>query len=95
MTLKDTDVMKIAYLASLGLNRVSLQKIKEDLNNMLQVVEEIKDIDTENIEPLTYPVDTSLILRSDTVVQNSHQDDYQLVAPAIKQKFFTIPKVIE
>lgn len=100
MSLKDTDVTRIAHLAHLELSPEQTSKTLEQLNGIFALVEKMQAIDTTGIEPLSHPfalvVDQlALRLRDDQVTQTNHREAYQQCAPATQDGLYLVPKVIE
>ncbi len=100
MALELSDVDRIAKLAQLDVSEAQIQKTTEQLNRILDLVEQLRSADTTGVEPLAHPVsafeeDVALRLRTDTVTEENHREDYQAPAPAVEDGLFLVPKVIE
>lgn len=100
MSLKDTDVTRIAHLAHLELSPEQTSKTLDQLNGIFALVEKMQAIDTTGIEPLSHPfalvVDQlALRLRGDQVTETNHREAYQQCAPATQDGLYLVPKVIE
>ena len=66
-----------------------------ELNNILGWVEQLGEVDTEGVEPLTAVIDQQLRLRDDVVNDGDVRDDVLANAPDAQHGFFAVPKVIE
>jgi len=100
MSLKESDVTRIAHLAHLELSADQTSKTLEQLNGIFALVEKMQAIDTSGVEPLSHPfalvVDhLALRLRDDVVTESNHREAYQQCAPATKDGLYLVPKVIE
>ena len=100
MSLKDSDVTRIAHLAHLELSAEQTSKTLDQLNGIFALVEKMQAIDTAGIEPLSHPfalvVDQlALRLRDDQVTETNHREAYQQCAPATQDGLYLVPKVIE
>ncbi len=100
MPLELSDVKRIAQLAQLDVSETQIQKTATQLNNILDMVELLRSIDTTGIEPLAHPIsaikdDVALRLRDDTVTEENHRSDYQTCAPFVENGLYLVPKVIE
>lgn len=95
MALERSDVEKIAHLARLGLSESEIPQTTETLNNILGLIDAMQAVDTDGIEPLAHPLETTQRLRADVVTEQNHRDDYQAIAPAVENGLFLVPKVIE
>lgn len=66
-----------------------------ELNNILGWIEQLAEVDTEGVEPLTAVIDNRLRLREDAVTDGDRRDEILANAPAAEHGFFAVPKVIE
>jgi len=89
------DIHKIAHLARLTIEDDKILKISEDISNILSLVEQLQNTDTNNIEPMAHPMDATQTLREDKVTQFDNRDKLQAVAPNTKDGLFLVPRVIE
>ena len=72
-----------------------LEKLVPELNNILGWVEQLGEVDTDGVEPLTAVIDQKLRLRDDVVNDGDVRDDVLANAPDAQHGFFAVPKVIE
>ena len=72
-----------------------LEKLVPELNNILGWVEQLGEVDTDGVEPLTAVIDQKLRLRDDAVNDGDVRDDVLANAPEAQHGFFAVPKVIE
>ena len=72
-----------------------LEKLVPELNNILGWVEQLGEVDTDGVEPLTAVIDQKLRLRDDIVNDGDIRDDVLANAPEAQHGFFAVPKVIE
>lgn len=88
-------------LARLGqLSRILLEEAErpallQDLRNILQFVDEIKSVATEDVEPLAHPLDTVQALRDDSADDDIDRDEYQGIAAQTEDGFYIVPRVID
>ena len=95
MALEQTDVEKIAKLAALKLNANDLEATTVSLNNILQLIDKMQAVDTQNIEPLAHPLEITQRLRPDMVTEENHREQYQKIAPSTSEGLYLVPKVID
>ena len=95
MSLDVDAVRKIAFLARLSVEKEDLTLLKDDLNNILDWVEQLSEVDTDGVEPLTNISGAKLPVRLDKVSGGGCSDEILINAPLVKENFFTVPKVIE
>ena len=88
-------VSSIAHLARLSLDDTQSAEYAQSLNKILGMMETLKGIDTEGVEPLKSPFDHPQPLRADVVSESNHRDEYQAVAPAVQDGLYLVPRVIE
>ena len=91
---KDT-VKKIARLARLDVPEERQEKIAGELQAILSWIEELREVDTTNVEPLASVTGHSLPLRVDKVTDGNKVDDILANAPEQASGFFVVPKVVE
>jgi|TARA_B110000438_G_scaffold6227_1_gene6186 aspartyl-tRNA(Asn)/glutamyl-tRNA(Gln) amidotransferase subunit C len=95
MSLDQKQVKEIAYLARLNVSDSELVKSTEELNNILNLMEELGDIDTGEIEPMAHPLNMSQRLRTDEVTETDLSKEFQEIAPKKGKDHFLVPTVIE
>ncbi|RMI01169.1 Asp-tRNA(Asn)/Glu-tRNA(Gln) amidotransferase subunit GatC [Stutzerimonas nitrititolerans] len=95
MALERPEVEKIAHLARLDLNEDDLPRTTETLNNILGLIDRMQAVDTNGVEPLAHPLETTQRLRRDEVTETSQRDAYQAIAPAVEEGLYLVPRVIE
>lgn len=92
----DTDlILKLEKLARLELSTAERDLIKNDLGNILNLVDKLQSLDTQNVEPLIYLNDTVNNLRTDEVHQPITREEALKNAPLANDTFFKVPKVIK
>ena len=88
-------VSAIAHLARLSLSDSQSTEYAESLNKILGMMESLKGINTDDVEPLKSPFDHPQPLREDVVTEQNHREQYQAVAPAVQDGLYLVPRVIE
>lgn len=92
----DRDVVsKVAHLARIRLSDEQIPEITGSLNNILQLIDQMQQADTRNIQPLSNPHDARQALRDDTVTSSNQRDLLLQNAPLAENGLFLVPKVIE
>ena len=95
MSLTPSDVKKIAHLAKISLTEVDLNNYTNELTPILDFVEQMNQIDTSNIKPLTNILHSSQRLREDQVTESNQRAVFQAIAPLVEAGLYLVPKVIE
>jgi aspartyl-tRNA(Asn)/glutamyl-tRNA(Gln) amidotransferase subunit C len=95
MSLTPDDIRKIAHLARLNLSESDIARYTPQLSNILNFIEQLSQVDTNNIEPLAHPLDISQRLRPDEITEPNLRDKFQHIAPQVDAGLYLVPKVIE
>jgi aspartyl-tRNA(Asn)/glutamyl-tRNA(Gln) amidotransferase subunit C len=88
-------VRHIANLARIAMSDEEIQRLAPELNNILGWVEQLGEVNTDGVEPLTAVIDQKLRLRDDIVTEGHIRDEILANAPEAQHGFFAVPKVIE
>ena len=94
MAVTRKDAEHIAELARLKFDDSEIENFTQDLNNILTYVEKLNELDTENVEPLSHPVEGVKAFREDVVKESIPHEDALRNAPSKDEDFFKVPKVI-
>jgi aspartyl-tRNA(Asn)/glutamyl-tRNA(Gln) amidotransferase subunit C len=88
-------IKKIAHLARLEFDEKSAEKMSEDMSQILDWVEQLNEVDTTDIEPLTTMSSEVNDMREDQVgIHLSHESALKN-APKKDSDYFRVPKVME
>jgi len=95
MSVSPEQVRHIAKLARIAMSDQELERLVPELNNILGWVEQLGEVNTEGVEPLTAVIEQKLRLREDVVNDGNVRDEVLANAPEAQHGFFAVPKVIE
>ena len=95
MSVDTATVRHIAKLARLQMSDAEVGALVPELNNILGWVEQLGEVDTSGVEPLTAVIDQQLRLRDDIVNDGGYREAVLANAPDAQHGFFAVPKVIE
>ena len=95
MSVDTKTVRHIAKLARLQMSEDEVEGLVPELNNILGWIEQLGEVNTDGIEPLTAVIDQKLRLRDDVVNDGNCRDEVLKNAPDAQHGFFAVPKVIE
>lgn len=95
MSVTPEQVRHIANLARIAMSDEELERFVPELNNILGWVEQLGEVNTDGVEPLTAVIDQKLRLREDAVTDGNRRDEILANAPEAEHGFFAVPKVIE
>ncbi|MFK7792149.1 MAG: Asp-tRNA(Asn)/Glu-tRNA(Gln) amidotransferase subunit GatC [Devosiaceae bacterium] len=95
MSVDSDTVRRIAHLARIKIEDERIEPMREELNTILAFVEQLDEVNTDNVEPMTSVVATKMRLRADAVTDGSIADKVTGNAPESDDGFFMVPKVVE
>ena len=100
MSVTREEVAKIASLARIKMGDDELDTMVPELNNILNWVEQLGEVDTSGVEPMTAVIPNTLRLLDDVVdadpkTGGGRREDVLANAPAAEHGFFGVAKVIE
>jgi aspartyl-tRNA(Asn)/glutamyl-tRNA(Gln) amidotransferase subunit C len=95
MTIDVDTVRKVAKLAHIRVPRDRLAPMAAELSGIMQWIEQLSEVDTEGVEPMTSAVALSLVMREDVVTDGGDPAPILANAPASRDGFFVVPKVLE
>jgi aspartyl-tRNA(Asn)/glutamyl-tRNA(Gln) amidotransferase subunit C len=95
MSVSSEQVRHIAKLARIAMSDAEINALVPELNNILGWVEQLSEVNTDGVEPLTAVIDQKLRLRDDVITEGDIRDEVLANAPEAQHGFFAVPKVIE
>ncbi len=95
MSLDKATVAKIARLARIKVPDEDLDALAGELSNILDWIEQLNEVDTTDVPPMTHVAVMKLKWRDDEVTGAPPRDDVIANAPEERDVFFTVPKVLE
>lgn len=95
MSVDTKQVRHIAKLARIAMSDAEIEAMVPELNAILGWVEQLGEVDTSGVEPLTAVIEQKLRLRGDIVNDGDCRDAVLANAPDAQHGFFAVPKVIE
>ena len=95
MSLNKAQVKEIAQLAKLSISDSEIEQSTIELDNILSLMAELGEIETDHVEPMSHPLDMSQRLREDVVSEADLSEEFQEIAPKTGKRHFLVPTVIE
>ncbi len=95
MKLSREEVLHIARLARLGLTEEDVERFREQLSNILENFEVLKEVESEGVTPTTHAVHLQNVLREDEVAPSLPQDEVLANAPQQEEGHFKVRPVLE
>ena len=88
-------VRKVARLSRLRLTEAEVEEFTGQLSAMLDYVEKMNELDTDNVEPLAHCLPVSNVFRADSVKESLGTEKTLANAPQRDGEFFKVPKILD
>ena len=95
MAIDINTVRKVARLARLRTTDAEAEKLTGELNNILKMIEQLNEVNTDGVEPMTSVIEMRLPEREDVVTDGGIPEKILANAPETTAGFFVVPKVVE
>ena len=95
MSITNESVQHVAELAMLSLDQPAIDRATEKLNQVLNLIDNLQGVNTDDVEPLAHPLDAIQILRADEVTKQNNRDALLSNAPESQDGQFVVPRVVE
>ncbi|MCB8889688.1 MULTISPECIES: Asp-tRNA(Asn)/Glu-tRNA(Gln) amidotransferase subunit GatC [Halomonadaceae] len=95
MALEESHVRRAAHLARLAISDDQANRFVDDLSRILEMVDQLQQVNTDNVAPLAHPLDATQRLRADEVTETDRREQYQRCAPATEEGLYLVPRVVE
>ena len=95
MAIDAATVKKVASLARIREPEDRLEPLARELSGILQWIEQLAEVDTDGVEPMTSVVAAALPWREDVVTEGGDPAKVLANAPKAENNFFVVPKVVE
>ena len=95
MRITDDEVRHIATLARIGMTDDEVERMRDEMSQILESFDVLQQIDTDAVEPTGHSVDLDSVLRSDEVAESSPVADVLLNAPATEDDFVRVRAVLD
>jgi aspartyl-tRNA(Asn)/glutamyl-tRNA(Gln) amidotransferase subunit C len=95
MAIDAATVRKVARLARIAEPEARIESLTKELSGILDWIEQLDEVDTDGVEPMTTSVETTLPMRDDVVTEGGDPARVLGNAPKTEKGFFVVPKVVE
>ncbi len=95
MKIDKNTINKIARLSRIKLEDKESEDYIKDLNHILDWVEQLNEVNTDNVEPLSNISSSTLPKREDVASDINSNEEILENAPDKLEGFFAVPKVVE
>ena len=95
MKLSREEVVHIATLARLGMSEADIEKAREQLSNILENFEVLKEVDTTDVPPTTQSINLQNVMRDDISAPSLPAEDIMANAPDREEDLFKLRAVLD
>ena len=88
-------VSTICYLARLEIDINKSEKIKQDLETIIELIGSLQTFDTSSIEPLYSPLEMTALTHEDVEKSDNKKDQFLENAASSNEDYFLVPRVVE
>ena len=91
------EIKRIAQLARLAIEPEYCEKYQQELTNILQLINKLNCVNTEQVEPLSHPLNLEQRLHADQVNPQAltTQELLQQNAPDFFHNYYLVPQAVE
>lgn len=95
MSIDKNEIDHLAELARLDLDQDEKDSLEGDLNEILELAEKIKDVDTEGVDPTYHAMPVTDVTGEDELHDSPDPEKVLKHAPEASDGYFVVPKVID
>lgn len=95
MTLKYTDIERLAMLSRLAVNETDYSAVCARLESVLALVDQLQAADTAGVQPMAHPLNASQSLRADRITEFNQQQAFEILSDNTHEGLYLVPKVID
>ena len=95
MSLDRDTAARVAHLARIQVAEAELDALAKDLSGILDWIEQLREVDVDGVAPMTSVTPMALKRREDVVTEGGIRERVLANAPATREGFFAVPKVVE
>ena len=95
LNMDKTTIIKIANLAKIEIKDDELNDIADSLKKILNLVDEMNSVKTDDVVPMSHPLNLSQELRKDEVFEDNKRDLFQKGNKYTEDGYYKVPKIID
>ena len=95
LNMDKTTIIKIADLAKIEIKDDELNDIADSLKKILNLVDEMNSVKTDDVVPMSHPLNLSQELRKDEVLEDNKRDVFQKDNKYTEDGYYKVPKIID
>ena len=88
------EVKKVAHLARLELNEQEINNHAKQIEKILEYIEQLKKIDTDEVSCTTRAIEVTNVFRKDEKKVSNYNEELLELAPCREEKYYKVPKII-
>ena len=90
------EMMKyVGILAQLELSGEAAEKARADMERMLEYIDQLNELDTDGVEPLSHVFPVYNVFREDEVTNGDEREELLAAAPLSKDGCYMVPRTVE
>ena len=93
--ISDETIEYVGILAKLALSDAEKEQAKKDMGNMLDYIDQLNELDTEGVEPMSHVFSLHNVFRSDEVANGDDRENMLRNAPQKKEGTYMVPKTFD
>ena len=95
MEFDKSSLLKLGKLSKIKIDDDKLSSLSKDLGSILNFIDRLQSLDTEEVDPTSNSLDQPLVMRDDIAIDKNSANEILENAPEKELDFFSVPKVIE
>lgn len=93
--ISDETMEYVGILAKLELTAEEKKHAKNDMGRMLDYIEQLNELDTTGVEPMSHVFPVVNVFRDDVVTNGDLREEILKNAPGVKNEMFKVPRTVE
>ncbi len=89
------EVRHLAALARVGMTDDEIETMRDEMSNILENFDVLREVDTDSVEPTGHSVDVTSVMRDDVVAESSPREEVLANAPRREDDFVRVKAVLE
>ena len=85
----------VGILAQLELSGEAAKKARADMERMLEYIDQLNELDTDGVEPLSHVFPVYNVFREDEVTNGDEREELLAAAPRCKAGCYMVPRTVE
>ena len=95
MSINKDQIKYLSLLSRMDIQESEMNDVEEKLSKIIDFVDQLQSIDTEEIQPMAHPLNQFQRLRADKVIEKNNRDKIQKNTKSTERGMYIVPKVIE